>query len=54
MSVGGVVQSLVDVTQRAGQPGAVVAGQGCDEVPLDDMRVNGRGLDEHGTTMIGR
>ncbi len=54
MSVGGVAQRLVDIAQRAGQPGVVVAGHGRDEVPLDDMRVNRRGLKEHGTAVIGR
>lgn len=54
MSVGGVAQRLVDIAQRAGQPGVVVAGHGRDEVPLDDTRVNGRGLKEHGAAVIGR
>lgn len=54
MSVGGVAQCLVDIAQRAGQPGVVVAGHGRDEVPLDDTRVNGRGLKKHGTAVIGR
>lgn len=54
MSVEGVAQGLVDVAQRAGQSGVVVASHGRDEVLLDDMSVNGHGLKEHGTAVISR